>query len=108
MARKYVFVRYADIRKTVMFVISSATLFSAAECSIESGHRLYLQHFTFSCILLKPLIRNHHNSLVSGADYVFVHFVSTEGYPKARSSLETKREASQRVEGVTEHHEGIQ
>ena len=33
-------------------------------------------------------------------------FFSTEDYPKARSSLETKREASQRAEGITEDHEG--
>ena len=60
---------------------------------MKSGHRLYLQHLTYSYIF----IHNHRP---------FVHFVSAEDYPKARSSLETKREASQRAEGITEDHEG--
>ena len=105
-AREYVFVPYADIRKTVKFAISSGALFSAAEWSVESGRRLFLQHFTYSCIWLKSFIHNHRSSLVLEADYVFVHFVSTEDYPEARSSLETKREASQRADGMTKDHEG--
>ena len=38
---------------------------------------------------------------------MFSHFFATEDSRKARSSLETKCKASQRMEGMSEDHEGI-
>ena len=38
---------------------------------------------------------------------MFSHFFSTEDSRKARSSLETKCHASQRMEAMSEDHEGI-
>ena len=37
----------------------------------------------------------------------FLHFVATEDSLKVRSSLKTKCNVSQRMEGMTENHEGI-
>ena len=37
----------------------------------------------------------------------FLHFAATEDSLKARSSLETKCNVSQRMEGMTEDHEGM-
>ena len=38
---------------------------------------------------------------------MFSHFFATEDSRKARSSLETKCNASQKMEGMSEDHEGI-
>ena len=38
---------------------------------------------------------------------MFSHFFATEDSRKVRSSLETKCNASQRMEGMSEDHEGI-
>ena len=94
---------YADIRKTVTFVISSGILFSA-ELSMEGvvivmGHRLNLQHFTFIC--------DYSHTCIITTSFRPAHFVLTEDSLKARSFLEIKRKAFQRTEGMAEDLKGF-
>ena len=63
--------------------------------TVIDGHSPYLQHFTYLIVVLIPVIA------------CFLHFVATEDSLKARSSLGSMCNASQRMEGMTDDHEGI-
>ena len=99
--REYLSERYALITAK-RFYFFRYIVFSGMVCggyfeTVIDGHSPYLQHFTYLIVVLYTI----------PAIACFLHFVATEDSPKARSSLDTKCNASQRMEGMTEDHEGI-
>ena len=97
--REYLSEHYALITAK-RFYYFRYIVFSGMVCggyfeTVIDGHSPYLQHFTYLIVVLIPVIA------------CFLHFVATEDSLKARSSLGSMCNASQRMEGMTDDHEGI-
>ena len=99
---EYLSERYA-LLTAKRFYFFRYIVFSGMVCggyfeTVIDGHSTYLQHFTYLIVFI-------YIHIIPAA--CFLHFVATEDSLKARSSLETKCNVSQRMEGMTEDHEGI-
>ena len=100
--REYLSERYA-LLTAKGFYFFRYIVFSGMVCggyfeTVIDGHRtLFTALHIFDCSYIH----------IIPAIACFLHFVTTEDSLKAQSSLETKCNVSQRMEGMTEDHEGI-
>ena len=100
--REYLSERYA-LLTAKRFYFFRYIVFSGMVCggyfeTVIDGHRtLFTALHIFDCSYIH----------IIPAIACFLYFVATEDSLKAQSSLETKCNVSQRMEGMTEDHEGI-
>ena len=100
--REYLSERYA-LLTAKRFYFFRYIVFSGMVCggyfeTVIDGHRtLFTALHIFDCSYIH----------IIPAIACFLHFVTTEDSLKAQSSLKTKCNVSQRMEGMTEDHEGI-